>query len=309
MDCPSDMGYIPKINGYSLTDFHDFEECKFRFFVRHHLDKKYEIAKGSDQMALGVLLDRAIKEVHRNRHKGSYQLSVDRLVKSVRYAEKLIREEERNSPKRPNFSTAVVEYFTDDVIKTAEFLFSNFCQQIQGQFKPALYDVGFCKWYLKVKDEDFVLWGGPDTIEMGQDGIPEVIDYKSRQNISKGKEGMDMDLMPKLYILLCAEELQKRGYKKARFRVVFWQDPLEDGFCQDFDLGDITSHEKVFADKIATILDHKEVDHCAGQYCDACNCDKRNDFIEELRAKGFSVMTGEEFIRQQHHEAESFLVK
>ena len=59
------MAYVSPLNGYSLTDFHDFEECKFRFFVRHHLGKKYEIAKGSRQMALGVLLDRSIKEIHK----------------------------------------------------------------------------------------------------------------------------------------------------------------------------------------------------------------------------------------------------
>ncbi len=286
------MGYIPKINGYSLTDFHDFEECKFRFFVRHHLDHKYEIAKGSDQLALGVLLDRAIKEVHRNKDKGSYKAPIDRLVKSVRYAEKLIREEEKNSPKCPNFSTAVVEYFTEDVIKTAEFLFHNFCTQLQGNFKEAIFDVGFCKWNLKVGNEEFVLWGGPDTVEMGKDGVPEVIDYKSRQNISRGKDGMDMDLMPKLYMLLTCQELLKRGFKKARFRVVFWQDPLEEGFYEDFDLHQIRDHEKIFAEKIEKILKQKEIDYCGGQYCDACNFAKRDDFLAELKAKGFEVDDG-----------------
>ncbi len=97
------------------------------------MDRKYEIAKGSDQLALGVLLDRAIKEVHRNKNKGSYKASPERLVKSVRYAVKLIQDEEKSSPKRPNFSTAVVAYFSEDVIKTAEFLFLNFCTQLQGQ--------------------------------------------------------------------------------------------------------------------------------------------------------------------------------
>lgn len=303
------MGYIPKINGYSLTDFHDFEECKFRFFVRHHLDHKYEIAKGSDQLALGVLLDRAIKEVHRNKHKGSYKASPERLVKSVRYAVKLIQEEEKNSPKRPNFSTAVVAYFSEDVIKTAEFLFLNFCTQLQGQFKESLFDVGFCKWYLKVQGEEFVLWGGPDTVEMGKDGVPEVIDYKSRQNISKGKDGMDMDLMPKLYMLLTALELQKRGFKKARFRVVFWQDPLEDTFFRDYDLTKIREHEQIFADKISKILQHKEVDHCGGKYCDACNYEERSDFVEELKGKGFKIMTGEEFMKDQAMDEPGFLLK
>jgi ATP-dependent helicase/DNAse subunit B len=281
------MAYISKINGYSLTDFHDFEECKFRFFVRHHLDRKYEIASGSEQMALGVLLDRAIKEVHRNREKGSYKASVDRLVKSVRYSVDLIKKEEKNSPKRPNFSTAVVEYFNEDVIVAAEGLFRNFCVQLDGKFKPAVMDIDFCKWFLKVNNEEYVLWGGPDTIEMGHDGIPEVIDYKSRQNISRGKDKMDMDLMPKMYILLTCKQLQKMGFKKARFRVVFWQDPKEDTFCEEFDLTNTEKLEKIFVKKIDQIVKHKEVDHCAAKYCDACNAEKREEFIEELVGKGY----------------------
>ncbi len=285
------MGYIPKINGYSLTDFHDFEECKFRFFVRHHLDHKYEIASGSEQMALGVILDRAIKEVHRNRDKGSYKASVDRLVKSVRYAVKLIQEEEKNSPKRPNFSTAVVEYFTEDVILTAEGIFKNFCIQMQGQFKEAVFDIGFCKWVLKVGGQDFVMWGGPDTVEMGLDGIPEVIDYKSRQNITTGKTRMDMDLMPKMYILLTLNDLRKLGFKKARFRVIFWQDPKEDTFFEEFDLKEVSNLEKIFSDKIEVILKQKEVDCCSGKYCDACNAEKREVYIKELEAQGYKVTT------------------
>lgn len=283
------MGYIPKINGYSLTDFHDFVECKFRFFVRHDLDHKYEIASGSEQMALGVILDRAIKEVHRNREKGSYKAPVERLVKSVRYAVKLIQEEEKNSPKRPNFSTAVVQYFTEDVIVTAESIFKNYCEQMQGKFKQAIFDIGFCKWVLKVGGQEFVLWGGPDTVEMGLDGIPEVIDYKSRQNITSGKTRMDMELMPKMYMLLTLNDLRKLGFKKARFKVIFWQDPQEETFFEEFDLSQVSELENIFADKIKIILDQKEIDCCGGKYCDACNAPKREEFIKELNDKGFKV--------------------
>lgn len=296
------MSYIPKINGYSITDFHDFEECKFRFFVRHHLDRKYEIATGSEQMALGVVLDRAIKEVHRNRHKGSYKADLARLVKSVKYAADLIKKEEKNNKKHPNFNTAVVQYITDSVVETAESIFSNFYTQIGGKLKPAIVDVDFCKWYLKVGEEEFMLWGGPDTIEMGLDGLPEVIDYKSRVNIVKGKDRMDMVLMPKMYMLLCAKLLQDLGYKKARFRVVFWQDPLEDTFCEEFELEKITDHEQIFIDKIATILAAKEFDYCAGQYCDACNHAKREEFMEELKKRGYTLMTGKDFQEQFQEE-------
>lgn len=294
------MGYIPKINGYSLTDFHDFDECKFRFFVRHHLDRKYEIGSGSEQMALGVLLDRAIKEIHRLRGQGSYKASVDRLVKSVKYAAEKIREEEKKSKQQPNFNSAVVSFFSEDVIKTAENLLKNYLVIMDGKFRQAIYDVDFCKWILKVGGEEFVLWGGPDTVEMGLDGVPEVIDYKSRQNITNGKTRMDMDLMPKMYILLTLNELRRLGFKKARFKVIFWQDPGEDSFFEEFDLDRVSELEKVFADKIDLILKNKDVDHCGGKYCDACNSDKRPEFIKELGEKGFKVMTGEEFLDQKN---------
>jgi hypothetical protein len=113
---------------------------------------------------------------------------------------------------------------------------------------------------------------------------------------------MDMDLMPKLYMLLCCQELQKRGHQKARFRVVFWQDPLEDSFYEDFDLKSVKKHEEIFIDKIATILKHQEIDHCGGQYCDACNYHKRYDFIAELKEKGYKVMSGEEFLERREDE-------
>src|SRR3990167_8293050 len=201
---PMAAGYIHTIRGYSLSDFHDYDTCVFKFLVKHDLQKKYEIGRGSPQMALGVLLDRAIKEIHRNRGKGSY--------------------------KHPNFSTAVVEFFTDDVVAAAENTLKNYLTQIDNKFRPAIFDIDFCKKVLEIEGEKYVLWGGPDTLEMGGDKMPEIIDYKSRQDLAKGKQNMDMDLMPKLYTLLLAEDLLKKGFKKARFKVVFWQDPKDESF-------------------------------------------------------------------------------
>lgn len=289
------MAYVPPLNGYSLTDFHDFDDCKFRFFVRHHLGKKYDIAKGSKQMALGVLLDRSIKEIHK--YKG-YKHPVDRLVNSIKYSHDLIKKEEQTSPKHPNFNTAVVQFFDDDIVTMAEQVFRNYHAQIQGNFQQSLFHVDFCKWFLDVDNETFVLWGGPDTVEMGKDGIPEVIDYKSRMDVGKGKKYMDMELMPKMYILLVAKELQKLGFQKARFKVVFWQDPLDESFSEVFDLNQLSDHEDIFRQRIKNIVKTSDYEYCAGQYCDACNYEERKAFIEELAQKGYKVMSDEEFISE-----------
>ncbi len=295
------MPYVPPDHGYSLTDFHDFEECKFRFFVRHHLGKKYEIAKGSRQMALGVLLDRSIKEIHK--YKG-YKYPLERLVNSIKYSRDLIKKEEAESKKRPNFNTAVVDFFDDDIVLAAEQVFRNYHSQIKGNYQPSLFHVDFCKWYVDVDGQKYVLWGGPDTVEMSKDGIPEVIDYKSRMDIGKGKKYMDMELMPKMYMLLTALQLRELGFNKARFKVVFWQDPLDDSFCEEFDLSKLDSHEEIFRSRIKQIVKTFDYDYCAGQYCDACNYELKDSFIDELSKKGYKVISGEQFMAEGEKKRE-----
>ena len=286
---PMAAGYIPTIRGYSLSDFHDYDTCVFKFLVKHDLQKKYEIGRGSPQMALGVLLDRAIKEIHRNRGKGSYKAPVERLVNAVKYAAGLIRKEEKASNKHPNFSTAVVEFFTDDVVAAAENTLKNYLTQIDNKFRPAIFDIDFCKKVLEIEGEKYVLWGGPDTLEMGGDKMPEIIDYKSRQDIAKGKQNMDMDLMPKLYTLLLAEDLLKKGFKKARFKVVFWQDPKDESFVQEFDLKDLSKVEAVFKEKIKAILANKEISFCMMPFCEACNSEKSDEYVEMLEGMGYGL--------------------
>lgn len=286
---PMATDYIPTIRGYSLSDFHDYDSCVFKFLVKHDLQKKYEIGKGSPQMALGVLLDRAIKEIHRNRNKGSYKAPVERLVKSVKYAADLIRKEEKASSKHPNFSTAVVEFFTEDIILAAENTLKNYLTQINNEFRPAIFDIDFCKKIIEIDREKYVLWGGPDTLEMGQDGLPEIIDYKSRQDIAKGKLNMDMDLMPKLYTLLLAGDLLKKGFKKAKFKVVFWQDPKDESFAREFNLEDLSQVEELFKEKIKGILVNKEITFCMMPFCEACNSDKSDDYVAQLEGMGYSL--------------------
>lgn len=277
--------FIPKSRGYSLSDFHDYDTCVFKFLVKHNLDKKYEIGKGSPQMALGVLLDKTIKNIHK---RPAYDYPLKRLLKGVRFSVEEIKHEEQSKP-RPNFNTATVEFLTEDVILTAEQILKNYYEQIQGKFKQKIADIGFYQKIVEIEGEKYKLWGGPDTLEMAENGLPEIIDYKSRQDVAKGKQNMDMDLMPKLYTLLLAEDLLKKGYKKARFKVVFWQDPKDESFAVDFDLENLSAVEELFKEKIRKILGSKEITFCMLPFCEACNSEKNEEYIAQLEGMGYSL--------------------
>lgn len=128
-------------------------------------------------------------------------------------------------------------------------------------------------------------------MEEGRDGIPEIVDYKSRQDVARGKEYMDMDLMPKMYTLLVADWLKSKGYKRARFMVKFWQDPKDESFAQEFDLEKLTDHEEVFKEKIQKVLKTIEAEFCITEFCDACNYQEKNNFAQELIDKfGIKIM-------------------
>lgn len=284
---------ITKLNSYSLTDFHDFDECLFRFFVRHHLDRKYEIATGSPKMALGVVLDQAIKNIHKYR---AYNHPLDRILKVVRFSAQKIKEKEADNPRKPNFDSAVVPYLTEDVLIAAEQILKNYYEQINGKFQKSLMEVDFCKRVINIDGVVFQLWGGPDTIELGSNGEIEIIDYKSRTDISRGKQNMDMNLMPRMYTLLVADKLLAKGYDKAKFVVKFWQDPLETNFVQNFDLNNLSEHEDLFKERIRKILTTRQVTFCGGKICDACNSDKSSLFTQELRDLGFDLLEPEKVL-------------
>lgn len=284
---PMAQDFIPTIRGYSLSDLHDFDTCVFKFLVKHDLGKKYEIGKGSPQMALGVLLDKTIKVIHSYGEK-SYRATPERLVGAVRFSAKKIIEEEKQSPKHPNFNTATVEFLTEEVLTAAENTLLNYLTQIKT-IKKSLWEIKFLQKTLEIDGEKYKLWGGPDTLEIGDDGLPEIIDYKSRQDIAKGKQYMDMDLMPKMYTLLMAEDLLKKGYKKARFKVKFWQDPLDETFALEYDLENLTEIEDLFKEKIRKINANKHFDFCLMQYCEACNSEKSGQFVDQLEKMGFSL--------------------
>lgn len=282
---PMARDFIPKIKGYSLSDFHDYDSCVFKFLVKHDLDKKYEIGKGSAQMALGVLLDKTIKNIHK---RPAYDYPLKRLLKGVRFSAEEIKKEEQSKP-RPNFNTATVEFLSEDVILAAEQVLQNYYQQIEGKFKQKISDIGFYQTILDIDGDKYKIWGGPDTLEMGEDGMPEIVDYKSRQDIAKGKQNMDMDLMPKLYTLLLSGDLLRKGFKKARFKVVFWQDPKDQSFAREFNLEDLSEVEELFKEKIKAILGSKIITFCMLPYCEACNSEKSEEYVAELENMGYSL--------------------
>ncbi|MBI3485432.1 PD-(D/E)XK nuclease family protein [Candidatus Daviesbacteria bacterium] len=120
---------IAKINSYSLTDFHDFENCSFRFFIRHHLDKKYEIEEGNESMALGSLLDQTIKKFHKSK---AYGQSPEYLVNLVRAAMNGMKEDEARKPK-PSFYSNTIPFLTESLVQKAIKIFKNFYETRVGQ--------------------------------------------------------------------------------------------------------------------------------------------------------------------------------
>ncbi|MBI2021596.1 PD-(D/E)XK nuclease family protein [Candidatus Daviesbacteria bacterium] len=276
---------IPRINCYSLTDFHTFEFCPFRFFVTHHLEKKYEIEEGNYNMALGSLLDETIKLFHKTRSynqplqyiKNLITASCKQMIDKVKYQ------------KRPSFYSGIEKFLNDDLCQKAYEIFTAYYETLGRRIKPAIAEVGFCEWVIKSDEGVWKIWGGPDAIEAGDDGTAEVVDYKFREDIEKGKDNMDMDLMPKVYVLLCLDKLAKLGFSKARFVVRFWQDPLDNSFYEEFDLSEVAKFESILKQKIIKILSVSEVSFCNKDFCRACQSDRKSEFIKELKKMGIDT--------------------
>lgn len=282
------FGDVPKINSFSLGDLHDFDKCVFAFFVKHHLGKKYELAEGNPNQATGSLLDLAIKKLHRAK---AYHEPPDYLTNLIKAAANTIKEDVEFRGKN-SFYGSQLDFLTDEVILKAQEIFKNYCQSLNGQFK---------RWVttpISQKPKPFwehnllagvplKLWGGPDAIEMGEDNIPEIVDYKYFEDVEKGKSNLDMDLMPKVYTLLCAQDLQQAGFDKARFVVRFWQEPQNTSFYEEFDLGKMAYIEDFLRDKIERILRTKELSFCERDYCVVCKSDKREEWIKELKKQGW----------------------
>lgn len=117
--------------------------------------------------------------------------------------------------------------------------------------------------------------------------MPEIVDYKFREDVEKGKQRMDMDLMPKVYTLLASDYLKSKGYEKARFVVRIWQDPLDSSLNEEFDLSVIDNFKEFFGQKISKILGTEEIKFCEQGWCRACSSDRRQEFLKELQERGF----------------------
>ncbi|MBI2595870.1 PD-(D/E)XK nuclease family protein [Candidatus Daviesbacteria bacterium] len=276
---------IERINCYSLTDFHDFDFCPFRFFVKHHLNKKYEIEEGNPAMALGSLLDQSIKLFHKSK---AYGQPSEYLINIVRAAFNEIRENVARTS-GPSFYSSIVPFLDHSVISEANKIFVSYYGARNKKINRSLGYERFSEWVMEGEDGRFKLWGGADAYEIGDDGMPEVVDYKSRQNLEKGKNNLDMDLMPKIYVLLASKFLKNKGYDKARFKVRIWQDPLNEDYYEEFDLQKIGDQENLFKQKINRILAVSEIKFCGREFCKACKSDKRDELIKSLAGMGIYV--------------------
>ena len=282
---------IPRVNSFSLGDFHDFDYCVFRFFVYHHLGKKYELAEGSVNQTIGSLLDLAVKKFH---HSNSYGQPVGYLPNLIKAAEAEMKEKVQNSPSKYSFFSAQIPFLTPVVTSRANEVFKTYFQKIGGKIPKSLSNKTFWNYVLRGEkspvdssSKPLKIWGGPDTIEQGVDGIPEVIDYKYHEDSEAGKERMDMDLMPKLYILLASPDLINLGSEKARFKVKFWQDPEDESFYEEFEISNMPNLEAFFKDKMERILRTDELSFCERPFCKACNSSQKEEWIKELKLKKF----------------------
>lgn len=274
---------VPRYRCFSLGDFKEFERCQFAFFVKHHLQQKYQLAEGSANQALGSLLDLSIKRIHNNQ---LYDQPLAVLLNVVKASEVEMREKAKKGS--DSFYGAQIPFLTEELIAKAKQILTDYYQAIGGRFPKALSKDKFWDYQLTASDgAELKLWGGPDTLEQGEDGIPEVIDYKYFEDNERGKDYLEWDLMPKLYILLTAAELKKLGFKKARFKIRCWQDPKDNSLFEEFDLALVPNFEEFFKEKMERILRTTELSFCEKAYCSACQNILRPQWLSEWQLKSW----------------------
>lgn len=272
---------IPRINCFSLGDFHNFEKCYFGFLVKHHLQKRYEIEEGNANQTIGSLLDLVIKIIHRTK---AYNQPLDYILNTFfKAAENEIRQKVAKTGPQ-SFYGATIKFLTEENITSAKEVFSKYHQSRKGKINKSIINEKFWEILLEGK-QVFKIWGGPDALELGDDGIPEIVDYKYFEDAQRGKDNLDMDLMPKLYTLLCASELLKAGYKKAKFRVRSWTDPLEESLYEEFDLETLDLLKDFFRHKIEKILSSTDLTFCEKPYCKVCKSEQRESWVQQLQTQ------------------------
>lgn len=279
---------IPRTHSFSLGDLHEYDRCVFSFFVKHHLGKKYELAEGNQNQVIGTLLDLAMKKLHQAK---AYDQPAEYLQNLIKAAERDIREDVAKRGKN-SFYGAQIEFLTEETLLKAQEIFKKYTQDLAGKYRKYVLTAISQKtkpfWErIIASTEALKLWGAPDAIEMGEDGVPEVVDYKYYEDLERAQKNLDMDLMPKVYTLLCAEDLQASGYSKVRFKIRFWQDPKNESFYEEFDLTNAQNLEDFLKDKIERILRTTEISFCEKGYCQVCKHPDRPKWLQELADKGF----------------------
>lgn len=272
---------VPRLYCFSLGDFHNFEKCYFDFLVKHHLQKRYEIEEGNVNQAIGNLLDLAIKKLHLSK---AYNQPIDYSSTALIKAAEVEMREKTEREGLKSFYGASIKFLTPETVEKAQEVFKNYLLKRKGKINRAILNKRFWETILE-GDQLLKIWGGPDALELGDDGVPEIVDYKYFEDHQKGRDNLDMDLMPKLYTLLCASELLKSGYTKVRFRVRSWTDPLDESLYEEFDLVNISLLKDFFRHKIEKILSVTEVSFCEKPYCKACNSDERGSWIKQLQTQ------------------------
>ena len=272
---------IPLEHCFSVSDFKNSERCFFNFLVTHYLRQRYEFEEGSFNQTIGTILDLVIKKVHASK---AYGEPLNYLLEMYfKAAEKDIRQEVEEKGVK-SFYGSTIKFLNADSLAKARQVSENYYLKRGGKFNRSVFFKRF--WECLLEGERlFKLWGGPDALEMGDDGVVEVVDYKYFENAKKGKDNLDMDLMPKIYILLCAAQLVEMGYDKTRFRVRFWTDPLDESIYEEFDMFSLNNLKQYLRFKIEKILSVKEFSFCEQSFCKVCNSGQRRDWIKQLQTQ------------------------
>jgi len=276
--------FIPRYRCFSLSDFHDFDHCIFRFFVKHHLGKKYELEEGSPNQALGSLLDLTIKKIHQNK---LYHQPIEFLINLVKNSEDHMRGKAQKDGPYSYFGPQI-KFLTPELIKKTQSVIQSYIKTLNGNWQPSISDKTFWQEDVLGSDGGLIrLWGGPDLIEMGKDNTPEIIDFKYFEDQERGKGYLDMDLMPKLYFLLTTAELKRLGFNKARFKLRFWQDALDESMYEEFSIDQEESFKSYFKSRAEVILRTTELSFCEKAYCPVCQNPARTDWQKQIKAEFF----------------------
>lgn len=289
---PFDDG-IPSTRKFAVSDFTTYDFCQLKFFVFKYLGKKYELSQGSPALSLGTVLDESIKKFHKAK---AYGQPKEYLANIVRAAVADIRERAAKNPDKKSFHSASAENINEELIEKAIKLFQEYYLARDSKINRSLGEVKFSKVPIEGTDGQLMLWGWPDTYELGEDGVPEVVDYKSRENMSKGNLNLNMDLLSKAYILLSAEPMLKMGYQKAKFRIRFWQDPKEESYFEEFDLMDTEHFKEYFRDKMERILRSDEIVGCSSERCEVCGSPEKDALVKDLVEMGYKVVSSEHLL-------------